>query len=81
VVVLFVYLMESICHFGSCCDLHQNRFPVYNPCYIDNIAFAVVVVVTVLVSAFIVVAGFSVLDNHVAYQSLYPTVFFCLFFG
>jgi hypothetical protein len=33
--------VESICRFGSCCDLHQNRLPGRSLCYIDDIVFAI----------------------------------------
>jgi hypothetical protein len=40
--------MESICCFGSCCDLHQNRFPGRNLCYTDDIAFLFAAIVVAL---------------------------------
>jgi hypothetical protein len=40
VAALYLYLMESICRFDSCCDLHQNGLAGHSLYYIvDNIAF------------------------------------------
>jgi hypothetical protein len=69
---------------GSCCDLHQNRFPGPNLCYIDNIVFvfvAVIEIVLVAAIAVVVIAGdhSSIQDNHVARQYLRIAVSFCLF--
>jgi hypothetical protein len=69
----FFCLYESICRFGSCCDLHQNRFSGQSLCYIDDIVFVVVTAVVVAVDMIVVVvlvaaaADSSALDNHVAH--------------
>jgi hypothetical protein len=63
--------MESICRFGSCCDLHQNRLTGRNLCDTDNIAFvvspaAVAVVVAVLAVVIAAVHADFAQDNCVA---------------
>jgi hypothetical protein len=77
---MYLYLVESICHFGSCCDLPQNRFPDHSLCYIDDIVF---VFAAVIVPAIAVALDHQayVQDNRVAYYSLYPTVSFYQFSG
>jgi hypothetical protein len=44
VAALYPCLVESICRFGSCCDLHQNRFPGRNLCYIEDSVFVAIAV-------------------------------------
>ena len=79
-------VMECICRFGSCCDLHQNRFRCHNLCYIDNIVFVFVVVIEIVLVAAIavvVIAGdhSSIQDNHVARQYLRLVEPFCQSYG
>jgi hypothetical protein len=80
VVILYLYLTESICRFGSC-YLHQNRFPGRNLCYIDNIAFVVSPVASVLVvviAAAVIAADdySSIQNNHVVLLYLRLMVLF-----
>jgi hypothetical protein len=73
--------MGSICRFGSCYS-HQNRFPGRNLCYIDNIAFVVSPVATVLVAVAVVVVAdyFSIQDSYVVLLCIRLMVAFWLFF-
>jgi hypothetical protein len=52
--------MESICRFGSCYDLHQNRLTDCNLYCSYNIAFVVVSAVVAVVVDYCS----SALDNH-----------------
>jgi hypothetical protein len=67
VAVLCLCLVESTCRFGSCCDLHQNRFLGRNLCYIDNIAFVFAVAAVLVVVIAAADDYSSVLDNHEAH--------------
>ena len=78
VVVLSPSLVESICRFGSCCDLHQNRFPGRNLCYTDDIAFLFAVVGVVVVEV-VGTAGYyypSIQNNRVVLVCLHLMVSF-----
>jgi hypothetical protein len=65
VAVLCLCLEESICRFGSCCDLHQNRFlgrNLYDNYDIASVSAAVAVAVIVVVS--VVAANYSPSRQH-----------------
>jgi hypothetical protein len=82
VAVLYLWLMECTCRFGSC-YLHQNRFPGHSLYYIDDIVFvspavAAVVVVEVAVGT---TDYPSIQDSHEVLVCLYPKVSFFQFCG
>ena len=88
-VILCICLEESIYHFDSCCDLHQNRSLGRSLCYIGGIAFVVsVVALNVVVAVLVAVAVaigtadyHSIQDSHVALLYLRLVVSSFLFFG
>jgi hypothetical protein len=72
--------MESICRFGSCCDLHQNRFPGHSLYDIDNIVFVVSAGAAAAIAAVVAVYYSYIQDNHVVHLSLHLMGFSHLFF-